>query len=60
MKYFDYEIHNDLKNAKYLHENGFFVGNQQVPIEKEINYLYEELIKKVLNIEKNFSYQEKN
>ena len=43
MKYFDYEIHNDLKNAKYLHENGFFVGNQQVPIEKEINYLYEVL-----------------
>ena len=43
MKYFDYEIHNDLKNAKYLHENGFFVGNQQVLIEKEINYLYEVL-----------------
>jgi CDP-4-dehydro-6-deoxyglucose reductase, E1 len=43
MKYFDYEIHNDLKNAKYLHENGFFVGNQQVPIEKEINHLYEVL-----------------
>ena len=43
MKYFDYEIHKDLKNAKYLHENGFFVGNQQVPIEKEINYLHEVL-----------------
>jgi len=41
MKYFDYEIHNDLVNARYLHENGFFVGNQQVIIEEEIKYLFE-------------------
>lgn len=40
MKYFDYEIHNELTNAKYLHEHGFFVGNQQVLIEKEINFLF--------------------
>jgi CDP-6-deoxy-D-xylo-4-hexulose-3-dehydrase len=40
MKYLDYEIHKDLTNAKYLHENGFFVGNQQVLIEEEINYLF--------------------
>jgi CDP-6-deoxy-D-xylo-4-hexulose-3-dehydrase len=40
MKYFDYEIHNELTNAKFLHENGFFVGNQQVLIEKEINHLF--------------------
>lgn len=40
MKYFDYEIHNELRNAKYLHENGFFVGNQQVEIRKEIELLY--------------------
>lgn len=40
MKYFEYEIHDDLKNAKYLHNNGFFVGNQQVIIEEEIKYLY--------------------
>ena len=39
MKYFDYEIHGDLKNAKYLHDNGLFVGNQQVIIEKEISLL---------------------
>lgn len=43
MKYFDYEIHNDLVNARYLHENGFFVGNQQVIIEEEIKYLFETL-----------------
>lgn len=40
MKYFDYEIHGDLTNAKYLHENGFFVGNQQVEIRNEIELLY--------------------
>ena len=40
MKYFDYEIHNELTNAKYLHENGFFIGNQQVLILKEINFLH--------------------
>ncbi len=44
MKYFDYEIHNDLKNAKHLHDNGLFVGNQQVSIKEEIEYL-----QKVLN-----------
>jgi len=43
MKYFDYEIHNELVNAKYLHENGFFVGNQQVSIEKELDYLFDVL-----------------
>jgi len=39
MKYFDYEVHQELKNADYLHENGFFVGNSQVSLEKEINFL---------------------
>jgi len=39
MKYFDYEIHNELKNADYLHDNGLFVGNSQVDLGKEITYL---------------------
>ncbi|WP_299159478.1 DegT/DnrJ/EryC1/StrS family aminotransferase [uncultured Tenacibaculum sp.] len=43
MKYFDYEIHKELKNAKYLHENGLFVGNQQVLIKEEIQYLFDVL-----------------
>jgi CDP-6-deoxy-D-xylo-4-hexulose-3-dehydrase len=45
MKYFDFEIHDELTNAKYLHENGFFVGNQQVLIEREIRYLFNVLQK---------------
>ncbi len=43
MKYFDYQIHSELKNADYLHDNGLFIGNSQVCLEKEI-----ELLKKVL------------
>ena len=39
MKYFDYEVHQKLINADYLHENGFFVGNSQLDLENEINFL---------------------
>ena len=39
MKFFDYEIHDQLKNANYLHDNGFFVGNSQINLEEEINFL---------------------
>jgi CDP-6-deoxy-D-xylo-4-hexulose-3-dehydrase len=38
MKYFDYEVHHELKNADYLHENGFFVGNSQICLEQEIKF----------------------
>tara|TARA_B100000989_G_scaffold298903_1_gene290891 strand:+ start:4558 stop:5715 length:1158 start_codon:yes stop_codon:yes gene_type:complete len=41
MKYISHEIHGDLKNAKYLHTNGFFVGNHQIPIHDEIKYLFD-------------------
>ena len=43
MKFFDYEIHDELKNADYLHDNGFFIGNSQVCLEKEIKFLLEVL-----------------
>lgn len=43
MKYFDYEIHDELKNADYLHDNGFFVGNSQVSLHDEILLLAEVL-----------------
>jgi len=44
MKFFDYEIHEELTNADYLHDNGFFIGNSQVCLEEEIKYLAEVLI----------------
>ena len=40
MKFFDYEVHNQLINADYLHDNGFFVGNSQINLKKEITILY--------------------
>tara|TARA_B110000211_G_scaffold200818_1_gene232037 strand:- start:5664 stop:6821 length:1158 start_codon:yes stop_codon:yes gene_type:complete len=43
MKFFDYEIHGELKNARYLNDNGLFVGNHQVSILNEIDYLFNTL-----------------
>lgn len=39
MKFFNYEIHQELKNADYLHENGLFIGNSQVNLKEEILFL---------------------
>jgi CDP-4-dehydro-6-deoxyglucose reductase, E1 len=43
MKYFNYEIHGELENAEYLHQNGFFVGNSQVDLKMEIEFLFNTL-----------------
>ena len=45
MKYFDYEVHEELKNADYLHDNGFFVGNGHSLLESNIRNLYNILSK---------------
>ena len=39
MKYFNYDVHNELKNANYLHDNGFFVGNSHKNLTKNICFL---------------------
>jgi CDP-6-deoxy-D-xylo-4-hexulose-3-dehydrase len=39
MKYFDYEVHEELKNANHLHDNGFFVGNCHKCLSKNIKFL---------------------
>tara|TARA_B100001123_G_C15311900_1_gene1024699 strand:- start:544 stop:1704 length:1161 start_codon:yes stop_codon:yes gene_type:complete len=33
LKYFDYEIHNNLDNANYLHEKGVYIGNYSKSME---------------------------
>ncbi len=43
LEYFDYEIFGEMKNAKYLDQKGFFVGNHQFNIHKEIKYLHKVL-----------------
>ena len=40
MKYFDYQIHQTLENADYLHDNGFFVGNGHCLLDGNIRYLF--------------------
>jgi CDP-6-deoxy-D-xylo-4-hexulose-3-dehydrase len=45
LKYFNYEIHNKLKNADWLDSNGFFVGNSQEDLSAEIEYLHKILSK---------------
>ena len=39
LKYFNYTIHNKLKNADHLHDNGFFVGNNHDDLSKNIKFL---------------------
>lgn len=45
IKYFDYEIHESLDNAKKLDKNGFFVGNHHYKMENQIDLL-SKLLKK--------------
>lgn len=39
VKWFDYEIFGDLKNADFIDKNGFFVGNHQFDIRDKLDYL---------------------
>jgi CDP-6-deoxy-D-xylo-4-hexulose-3-dehydrase len=39
MKHFDYSIHDDLKNAEYIDQNGLFVGNHHYPIDEAVDTL---------------------
>lgn len=48
LKYLDYKITGDLKNAEYIHENGFFVGNHSTPMDKEFR-LFWKVIKEVIH-----------
>lgn len=43
LKYLDYSISGELKNADYIHENGFFVGNHSIEMEESINLLIDVL-----------------
>lgn len=43
LKFFDYEIFGEMKNAQYLDKNGFFVGNHQLSLTEEIKHLFNAL-----------------
>ncbi|MGE7752395.1 DegT/DnrJ/EryC1/StrS family aminotransferase [Lysinibacillus fusiformis] len=40
IKYFDYEIHDTLKNADFLHENGLFIGNHHYDCKDKLKQIY--------------------
>ncbi len=46
IKYFDYEIHDELVNSKLLDSNGFFVGNSQEDLTDELYHL-NKVLKKI-------------
>lgn len=39
VKYFDSEVHGDLKNADYIDQNGLFVGNHHYPLHEAVEEL---------------------
>ena len=43
LKFLDYSISGDLKNADYIHDNGFFVGNHSIEMKDNINLLIDVL-----------------
>jgi CDP-6-deoxy-D-xylo-4-hexulose-3-dehydrase len=45
LKYFNYELYDEMRNAEYIDKNGFFVGNHHFDIKDKIDYLYETLEK---------------
>ena len=44
MKYINHEIHGTLKNARFLNDNGLFIGNHHYPIDKNLHQLYTKII----------------
>lgn len=45
IEYFDYSIHDELKNSDILHDNGLFIGNHHFNVKEQIDEIYELLIK---------------
>ncbi|MCR5797618.1 MAG: DegT/DnrJ/EryC1/StrS family aminotransferase [Eubacterium sp.] len=43
LKFLDYSISGELKNADYIHDNGFFVGNHSIEMGESINLLIDVL-----------------
>ncbi|VTT27712.1 UDP-4-amino-4-deoxy-L-arabinose--oxoglutarate aminotransferase [Klebsiella pneumoniae] len=41
LKFFDYTVSGEITDADYIDKHGLFVGNHQVDLSKEIQYLYD-------------------
>ena len=40
VNFMDHEIYGELKNADYIHKNGFFIGNNSTDLKENLDYLY--------------------
>ncbi|WGO83647.1 DegT/DnrJ/EryC1/StrS family aminotransferase [Arsenophonus apicola] len=40
LRFFDYTVSGEIKDAEYVDKHGLFVGNHQVDLSKQIHYLY--------------------
>jgi CDP-6-deoxy-D-xylo-4-hexulose-3-dehydrase len=47
IEYFDYSIYGDLKNSNIIHNNGLFIGNHHFDVKKNLDEIYNLLIKLV-------------
>lgn len=47
IEYFDYTIHDELKNSNILHDNGLFIGNHHFNVKEKLDEIYELLIKNI-------------
>ena len=47
IEYFDYSIYGDLKNSNILHDNGLFIGNHHFDVKKDLDKIYDLIIKNI-------------
>ena len=47
INFFDYECVGNIKNANFIHDNGFFVGNFPRDLSSELNYFHKTLMREV-------------
>ena len=49
VKYLDYSVSKNLKNAEYIDKNGFFFGNYPKNLTKELNLVYKLIVEEIVN-----------
>ena len=47
IEYFDYSIYGNLKNSNILHDNGLFIGNHHFDVKKDLDKIYDLIIKNI-------------
>jgi CDP-6-deoxy-D-xylo-4-hexulose-3-dehydrase len=43
LRYFTYELAGEMRNADYIDQNGWFVGNHHIPLQDQIDFLHQTL-----------------